>query len=98
MPQPQTLEDIFGAFVNQGTLEEAAVLMAELTRTYPDLRAEFVSCLSCGIRDAANGDSQIVDAVNNSGYRVSTPKDAGAYCSDLLSFYIAALNYHIGMR
>lgn len=87
MARPQTLENLFGAFVNQGTLEEAALLMAELSKAEPGLRGEFESCLNNGVALAASGCKSVVEAVNRSGYRVATLSEAGDYCAELLSLY-----------
>ena len=73
--------------MNQGTLEEAAAWMADLTRSYPELHSEFLSALRGGILAAQNGDASVVEAVNRSGYRVSTALEAGECCMELLSLY-----------
>lgn len=83
----ETLDNIFAAYVNQGTLEEAATWMANLTRSHPELAEEFISALQKGMVAASKGDPSVVKAINTSGYQVSTPKEAGEYCFELLSLY-----------
>lgn len=83
----ESLENIFAAYVNQGTLEEAATWMADLTRSHPELAEEFISALQKGMAAAAKGDPSVVKAINTSSYQVSTPKEAGDYCLKLLGLY-----------
>jgi len=87
MPHPATLEDIFGAFVNQGTLEEAALWMAELAEEDPVFAKEIVTCLITGVEQGTIGDQSVVIAVNRSGYRVSSPIEAAQYCQKLLELF-----------
>ena len=91
MTVPVDLEQIFGAFVNQDTLEDAASWMADLVVSYPELRIEFESALTgaivCGVRDEAS----VIAAVNRSGYRVTSANDAKGLCSDLLKLFQAQL-------
>jgi hypothetical protein len=87
-----TLEQIFGAFVAQGTLEEAADMMAGLAESYPELRGEFAEVLRSGAAAARKGDTSIVDAVNFSGYRAIDSSDAAKYCEDLLTLYWEQVN------
>lgn len=89
MPQPVSLEQLFGAFVNQGTLEEAAKMMAELAVQHPEMEAEFYEALSAGVEAAARNDETTVLAVNKSGYTVVTTYEAGQYCSELLKLFQA---------
>jgi len=84
---PESLENIFGAHVAQGTLEDAALSMASLAKTYPDLGTEFVTALQHGVAAAARGDFSAVSAVNRSGYRVTTPQEAGDLIGELLSLF-----------
>lgn len=89
MAYRQTIENIFGAFVNQGSLEEAANWMADLAREDPVLAAEISECLNSGITLGRRGSQAVVDAVNRSGYRATSPQEAGEYCAELLSLYEA---------
>jgi hypothetical protein len=89
MPQPVSLEQLFGAFVNQGTLEEAAEMMVTLAARYPEIEFEFYEALSSGITAAARNDESVVLAVNMSGYRVRTAHEAGELCSELLQLFQA---------
>lgn len=89
MPQPVSLEQLFGAFVNQGTLEEAAEMMARLAVQYPEMGAEFCGALNAGVEAAARNDESVVLAVNRSGYHVVTTYEAGQYCSELLQLFQA---------
>ena len=89
MPTPVTLNQIFGAFVNQGTLEDAARWMAALAAKDAVLAEEVRRALEDGISRANAGDVQVVTSVNKSGYRVSDANEAGAYCAELLSLFLA---------
>lgn len=80
----ETLDNIFGAYVNQGTLEEAATWMANLTRSHPELAEEFIAALQKGIAAASKGDTSIIKAVNAGSHRVSTAAEAGEHCLKLL--------------
>lgn len=82
-----TLDNIFASYVNQGTLEEAATWMAQLTRHHPELAEEFISALQHGVAAAAKGDRSVIEAVNASGSRVSTAREAGECCLALLTLY-----------
>ncbi|MBW4653918.1 MAG: hypothetical protein KME20_12895 [Kaiparowitsia implicata GSE-PSE-MK54-09C] len=92
MPYPATLEDIFGAFVNQGTLEEAALCMAEVAEEDPVFAKEIVTCLITGAEQGTGGDKSVVIAVNRSGYRVSSPIEAAQYCLKLLELFQGKIN------
>jgi hypothetical protein len=82
-----TLDNIFASYVNQGTLEEAAAWMATLTRNHPELAEDFITALQKGITAASKGDRSVVEAVNAGGHRVSTTKEAGERCLELLALY-----------
>ena len=82
-----TLDNIFASYVNQGTLEEAATWMAQLTRNHPELAEDFITALQLGMTAASKGDRSVVDAVNAGGQRVSTTKEAGDRCLELLTLY-----------
>ena len=92
MTRPESIENIFAAFVNQGTLEEAAAWMSSVARAHSGLHDEFKAALSGGIAAAERGDMSVVEAVNMSGYRVSTAAEAGEYCSELLVLYERAVD------
>lgn len=82
-----SLDNIFASYVNQGTLEEAATWMAQLTRNHPELAENFITALQHGMVAAAKGDRSVVDAVNAGGQRVSTTQEAGDRCLELLTLY-----------
>lgn len=89
MPRPVSLEQLFGAFVNQGTLEEAAEMMAGLVESYPEMEAEFTEVLQQAVGAALRGEEAVISAVNQSGYRVATAHEAGQYCAELLRLFQA---------
>lgn len=89
MPTPVTLDQIFGAFVNQGTLEEAARWMARLGAKDALLADEVRRVLEDGIARAKAGDAQVMASVNKSGYRVSDTDEARTYCAELLALFLA---------
>jgi len=83
----ESLNNIFASYVNQGTLEEAATWMANLTRHHPELAEEFISALQQGVAAAAKGDRSMIEAVNAGGSRVSSVAEAGECCLALLTLY-----------
>lgn len=87
MPTPVSLDQIFGAFVNQGTLEEAARWMVGLAADDAVLAAEIRRALQDGIARAKAGDTQVTASVNKSGYRASNVDEAGEYLAELLFLF-----------
>jgi hypothetical protein len=87
----ETLDNIFSAYVNRGTLEEAAAWMASLTKSHPELAEDFISALQKGMTAAAKGDPSVIKAINTSGHQVATAKEAGDLCLALLSLYSKSL-------
>jgi hypothetical protein len=83
----ESLDNIFAAYVNQGTLEEAATWMANLTRNHPELAEGFIAALQQGMAAAAKGDASVVKAVNAGGLQVTTAREAGERCLELLTLY-----------
>jgi hypothetical protein len=86
-----TLHQIFGAYVNQTTLEEAATWMAASTKAHPELADEFIAVLKNGCAGMTDDGSSIIDAVNRSGYRVDTKEEAVEYCQELMNLYLDRL-------
>ncbi|MDM4771103.1 hypothetical protein [Solimonas sp. SE-A11] len=91
MATTETLENIFGAYVAQDTLEEAASRIVDLILSYPEMKEEFVSILADGIFRASAGDASVAAAVEQSGYHVSGTDEAGQYCVELLELINSAL-------
>jgi hypothetical protein len=83
----ETVDNIFAAYVNHGTLEEAATWMAKLTRNHPELAEEFIAALQKAMAAASKGDHSVIKAVNAGGCQVSTPEEAGQRCLELLTLY-----------
>lgn len=81
------LGQIFGAYVRQGTLEDAAAEMAENGRAYPELAASYATALAAGIAAVRAGDTTICEAVNKSGYRADTAEEAEELLSELRRLY-----------
>jgi hypothetical protein len=88
MPSPETLENIFGAFVNQSTLEEAASWMAELTAQHPSLADEITTSLMLGCAGKSDTGISVLEAVSRSGYRPNSTEEAVALCKELLRLYL----------
>ena len=87
MHEPVSLEQLFCAFVNQGTLEEAAEMMVGLVESYPEMENEFIKVLQDGVNAASHAHEAVVSAVNKSGYRAATAQEAGEYCAELLRLF-----------
>ncbi len=92
----ETLDNIFASYVNQNTLEEAATWMATLTRNHPEMAEDFITALQHGMDAASKNDRSVIQAVNASGYQVSTAKEAGEYCLKLLGLYTKQLKFEKG--
>jgi hypothetical protein len=88
MSLPQTLENIFGAFVNQGTLEEAATWMADLTVQHPSLADQFTTSLMLGCAGKSDTGISVIEAVTKSGYYANSKEEAVALCEELLRLYL----------
>ena len=85
----ERLQQIFGAYVRQETLEAAAAEMADLGRAYPDLDNDFRMTLAEGIEAARTGDTAARAVVEKSGYRAPSPADAELTMTELLRLYEA---------
>src|SRR3990172_3044854 len=83
----ETLDNIFASYANQGTLEDAATWMANLTRHHPELAEEFITALQKGIAAASKNNASVIKAVNAGGHQVATAAQAGECCLKLLGFY-----------
>lgn len=83
------LQQIFGAYVRQETLEVAAVEMADVSRAYPDLHDSFFKTLTTGIEAARAGDPDACAAVEKSGYFASSAADAESIIAELFRLYVA---------
>lgn len=95
MANPETLDNLFAAYVAQGTLEEAVDMMASLATSYPDLGKEYLSVLNAGIVAAKNGDATVIAAINKSGYLAKDCIEAASYCEELLRLLKGRMNEHI---
>ena len=98
MATPETLENIFGAYVNQGTLEEAATSMAELALAYPHLADEFTASLKLGCAGQSDTGISVIEAVTQSGFYANSTEEAVALCEELLSLYLQRLRSIAGER
>ncbi|WP_286546378.1 hypothetical protein [Variovorax fucosicus] len=76
MPRPETIENIFGAYVNQDTLEDAATWLASNARADAAYREEVLVALRDAEERGTAGDSSVIAAVNRSGYLVSNSDEA----------------------
>jgi hypothetical protein len=88
MTVPVTLESIFGAYVGQGTLEDAAIAMAELALSSPALADEFTTSLKLGCAGQSDSGISLIEAVTESGFYAKTTEEAIAVCEELLSLYL----------
>jgi hypothetical protein len=87
MSHSTSLEQIFAASVNQGTLENAAEEMAANALCYSGLEAEFTQVLESAIDAGSRGEPYVLDAVNRSGYQVASPQEGALLCSELLKAF-----------
>jgi len=81
------LDQIFGAYVRQETLENAAREMAENAETYPELRATFDNAIADGLQRAEAGDIRSCQSVENSGYYAKTPNEAANLIRELQALF-----------
>jgi hypothetical protein len=91
MPQPETIENIFAAYVNQDTLENSAIWMASNAKTDAAYRDELIEVLQDAERRGLLGDAALVDAVNLSGYQVADVAEAIDLVVELRSLLERAL-------
>lgn len=94
MPEPETLENIFGAYVNQETLEQAALWMAANAESDAGYRAEVLEALTAGHRRGQAGDSSVMQAVNRSGYQVQNADEAAELIFELRALFEKTLSGH----
>lgn len=86
----EDLEQLFAATVNQQTLEEAADLMVSVSTSDESYHAECLTAIDQGINAADGGDRSVIDAINKSGYQVTTTEAAADLLRDLRAIYRAA--------
>jgi ABC-type nitrate/sulfonate/bicarbonate transport system substrate-binding protein len=86
-PLSERLQQIFGAYVRQETLEVAAAEMADVVRAYPDLHRSFCETLAEGIEAAQAGDAAVCNAVEQSGYSAPSVAEAESILLELLRLY-----------
>jgi hypothetical protein len=84
------LENLFSAAVNQGTLEEAADLMVNVSARHLSYHDECMDALGEGIRAADAGDPVVIRIINTSGYQVDSTSEAGEMLRDFLRVYLEA--------
>nr|WP_315383417.1 hypothetical protein [uncultured Sphingomonas sp.] len=85
----EQLQQIFGAYVRQETLEAAAAEMVDAARAYPDLHQSFREALVGGIEAAQAGDAAVCKAIEQSGYRARSVAEAQSIITELLRIYAA---------
>lgn len=76
MPQPITLDQIFGALVRKDTIEQAAFDMAVLARRHPEPLEEIGAALRQATHSNAGDESSVIDAVHCGGYYVADAAEA----------------------
>ncbi|RSV40857.1 hypothetical protein CA234_10595 [Sphingomonas sp. ABOLE] len=88
----EQLQQIFGAYVHQDTLDTAAAEMAGLGQAYPDLDEGFRGALRRSIEFARSGDAGVCIAIEKSGYRALNTAEAQLILAELLRLYIVHFN------
>jgi hypothetical protein len=83
----EELDQIFGAYVRQETLETAANDMANISDAYPEMHDQFVLTLARAVEAAHAGDVEICRSIESSGYYCSDTAEAEKICGELLTLY-----------
>jgi len=83
------LNQIFGAFVSQETLESAADEMAAISKDDRAQHVLFAEALTHGVEAARAGDHTICQTVEQSGYFARSVAEAEEILLDLQSLYPA---------
>ena len=91
MPKTESIENIFGAYVNQDTLEDAATWLASNAVADAAYCAEVHAALRDAEERGTAGDTSVVFAVNRSGYRVSNAAEAAELIRELRQLFNDAL-------
>lgn len=81
------LGKLFAATVNQQTLEEAATMMVGVSAKDLAYHTELLSILNAGIATSNDDEVAVIEAINRSGYQVSSIEEARELLQDLLSIY-----------
>lgn len=82
-----SLVTLFAATVNQEPLEDAADLMVSVSARDSSYHAECLATLKGGIQACDTGDTEVIFAINKSGYKVASLEEAKDLLMDFLEIY-----------
>ena len=89
----EKLGELFGATVNQDTLEEAALMMVVASSNNFEYHNECVTVLKSAIDSCEKGETDSISEINKSGYTVNSPESAKEILSNLLETYLKEYSY-----
>lgn len=82
-----SLAKLFAATVNQEPLENAADLMVSVSAGDASYHIECVATLDGGIQACDRGETEVLSAINRSGYKVATLDEAKELLVEFLEIY-----------
>ncbi|SEL93818.1 hypothetical protein SAMN05216359_1301 [Roseateles sp. YR242] len=82
-----SLARLFAATVNQEPLENAADLMVSVSARDASYHTECVATLEGGIQACDKGETEVLSAINQSGYKVGTLDEAKELLVEFLEIY-----------
>lgn len=82
-----SLARLFAATVNQEPLENAADLMASVSARDASYHTECLATLQEGIQACDSGETEVMLAINKSGYKVATLDEAKELLVEFLEIY-----------
>jgi hypothetical protein len=88
----KTLTDIFAAYINQDTLEEAVHAMLFVSEDDPVCHREFTVAIENGLEAVGRGDADVLGIINQSGYGVMTAEQGRTLLLELQRLYLDGYN------
>lgn len=88
----ETLENLFGAWVTQESLQDAAAHMAAHAEAAPRFRERVDKAFAIALAPENSADKRLIACVNESGYRVENVEDALWFVAELQALYEACRN------
>ena len=84
----EELGNLFGGYVNQQTLDEAAERMVVVSEDNAEYHRRFLATLDEGVAACRRGDAVALQLVNRSGYRANTIQEALDLVTGLRAAYL----------
>ncbi len=81
------LGNIFGAYINQQTLEDGVEEMTDVSADDISCHNDFLSCIENGINSCKQNEQTSISLINKSGYQVRNLESALEILQDLMEAY-----------